>query len=330
MLRAISAMLACLLLLAGCMGCSVSEKRVERTAFYFDTAVSITLYGGQEAWLDEAFAQCARYERIFSRTNAQSELYALNHADGQPMVCSDALVQVITAAVQYSTLSDGKFDVTIAPYSDLWDFTAQQPTLPDANALKAAGKRVGYENIQIKGNTVTLLSGAQLDLGGIAKGYIADRLAELLTEKGANAVLSLGGNVMLIGEKSNGAAYTVGIKNPENTAELAAKLRARGGLSVVTCGDYERCFTLDGVRYHHILDVSSGMPAESDLRAVTVIAPSSMQADALSTICFLLGEQAGKALIETLDGVEAVFVNQHNAVTCTDGIGDTDALSIEL
>lgn len=326
-LRMVSVLLLCAVLLCGCSG---AFDRVEKTAFYFDTAVSITLYGGESEWLDEAFALCARYEKIFSRTDENSELYALNHAGGQPVTVSDELAQVIAAAVKYSKISNGKFDITIAPYSDLWDFAAEHPTLPDPDALAAAGATVGYEKIELSGNTVTLHGGAQIDLGGIAKGYIADRLAEFFTAKGASAVISLGGNIYLTGEKPGGDAYTVGIKDPENPAELAAKVGLGGGWSVVTSGDYERSFILDGVRYHHILDAASGMPADSDLRAVTIIARSSMQADALSTVCFLLGEEAGKALIESTDGVEAVFINAQNQITHTTGIGGTGEIRIEM
>lgn len=318
------ALILCLCFLGGCR---MQTQKTSQTAFYFDTAVTVTLYGGEAEWIKEAFDLCAEYEQIFSRTLPDSELYRLNETGH--MAVSGHLGAVIDKSLDYSRLSDGKFDVTTSAYLNLWDFTGAHPTPPDAAALQAAKEKVGYEKIFVDGDTVTLLNGATIDLGGIAKGYIADRLAEFFEAKGANAVISLGGNIYLTGAKPDGAPYSVGIKDPDNTADLAATLRLPGGYSVVTSGDYERCFERNGVRYHHILDATSGMPAHSDLRSATVIASSSADADALSTVCFLLGRSAATDLIEGMENVEAVIIGADGQITCTSGIGAGKGVEIE-
>lgn len=310
------------LIFCGCAS-SAESRPLHRTGFYFDTAVDITLYGGSEELLDEAFSLCSKYEKIFSAALPDSELYNLNGAGGGEV--SGELLDLLQKAVYYSELSGGKFDVTTAAYSRLWDFSGDNNTVPDSVSLSAAGEKVGYTNIVIDGNLVSLKNGAEIDFGGIAKGYIADRLAELLESSGVSgAVISLGGNICLYGDKGNGEEYTVGIKNPQNTAQIAATLKIGGDISVVTSGDYERCFEKDGVLYHHILDSSTGMPAESDLHSATVICKSSADADALSTICFLLGSDEGLRLIEGIPDTEAVFIDKKGDIICTSGIGDSN------
>lgn len=319
--------LLCAMLLCGCSVLQ-GEKKAERTGLYFDTVVTVTIYGGEQELIDEAFSLCEKYEKIFSRTMENSELYNLNNSPGGWVLLSDELTQVIERSIYYGELSNGKFDVTIAPYCELWDFADKR--IPTANELHAAAERVGYENIILEGNTAMLKNGAQIDLGGIAKGYIADKLAEFFSSKDIDgAVISLGGNVALTGSKASGEKYTVGIKDPSDPSKLAAKLKLGDGMSAVTSGDYERYFESDGVRYHHILDPSSGMPAQSDLRSATVIAKSSADADALSTICYILGKDAAVKFIEQKPHMEAVLIDVDGNIICTSGIGQDHEIEIE-
>ena len=198
--------------------------------------------------------------------------------------------------------------MTIAPASELWIFTADEPSLPDPDTLKNAVMRVDYRNIAIEGNTVTLNNNAQIDLGGIAKGYIADRVAAYLREAGvASACINMGGNIVTIGKKPDGSEWTIGVRDPNGTAEQSEEVLSLADAAVVTSGNYERFFELDGVRYHHLLDPKTGMPVQNGMASVTIIGTQSALCDALSTACFVLGEQGSRALLDRY-GVHAIFL----------------------
>ncbi len=301
-------------LLAGCS----REQGVSSTEFYFDTVVQITLYDGAEATLEGAMTLCSQYEALFSRTRPDSEIYRLNHGEGAPMTLSAETVELLEQALEYCRQSNGKLDITVAAFTDLWDFQSESPVLPSAEELAQAAACVGYENVEINGLTVTLHQGVQVDLGAIAKGYIADRLVEYLREQGVtSALLNLGGNVYCLGAKMDGKPFSVGVQNPLGDGFSA--MLSLTDQAAVTSGIYQRGFTLDGVRYHHILDTETGMPAQTGLASVTVISADSTAADALSTLCFLLGAEDGMALLEEMPDTEGVFVTESGQVYATSG-----------
>ena len=203
--------------LGGCSGSS--PQPVSRTVTVFDTVVTITVYDkDSEDVLDACVAKCEDYNARFSRTSEGSEIYELNHANGEPVTLSGDTVDLIQKGVEYSRLADGKFDITIAPLLDLWDFKPEQHegTVPDADQIQKALSHVDYKNVQLDGTTVTLLDPqASIDLGGIAKGYIADRLRDYLVSKSCgSALINLGGNILTVGEKPDGSAFRVGIRKP--------------------------------------------------------------------------------------------------------------------
>ena len=224
--------------------------------------------------------------------------------------------EVIALAQRYAQLSDGALDITVRSAFVLWDFTAG--TIPDAAALHQAVSLIDYRSLHVDGQTVTLAKGA-IDLGGIAKGYIADRVATVLKEKGVrSALIDLGGNIVALGDKA-GAPFRIGIKDPSATDSLCAIIE-KSDMSVVTSGIYERGFDKDGVRYHHLLDPATGMPIQNTLASVSVVCETSADADALSTACFVMGEERARALIESLDGVEALFVRRDGTIATTTGL----------
>ena len=299
----LSAILCCLF-----CGCARTEAKTEQT-FLLDTIVSVTYYknADREAVL-EALSLCREYELIFSRTDFRSELYRLNESGS--MEVSDTLCTVLKTALAYCDTSGGAFDVTMGGVSALYGFSDPDPRVPAPDDLAEALHHVGYENVHIDGNTVTLGDpGAVLDLGAVAKGYIADEMKALLAGRGVkHAIISLGGNVLTLGGKPDGSDYVIGIQYPEkDSARLVTAVNV-SELSVVTSGVYERFFVENGVEYHHILDRSTGQPLRNGLIAVSVVGPESMDCDALSTACFALGLEDGLALIEKLDGYEAVFI----------------------
>lgn len=304
------ALLSILLLqLCACGGSGTAEK-TSKTAFVLDTSATITIYGGTEAenekLLTGCFDLCKKYEALFSTTVEESDIYKLNHRETNTV--SDETAALLTKGLYYGALSGGKFDITIEPLSALWNFDAESPKVPDEVAIRKAVAAVGYKNLSVSGNTVTFASDqTQIDLGGIAKGYIADRAAEYLRENGVkHAIVNLGGNVLCIGGKSDREGFTVGIQRPFG-ADSIATVKAKD-LSVVTSGVYERYFYEGGKLYQHILDPRTGYPYDNNLLSVTIIGKNSCDCDALSTVCFALGLENALTLMEKMDGYYAVFV----------------------
>lgn len=309
------------MLALGCTSCAPKQPEpISDTEMLLNTVVTVTLYGGGDReLLRRCMEECRRYEKIFSRTDPESELYALNKAGS--MEVSEELLTVLETALDYCERSGGAFDITMGGVSDLYAFSSERPTVPDPEALREAVSHVGYENIRIDGSTVTLLDpAAVIDLGAIAKGYIADRLAQFLRENGQeSAAIDLGGNIYCVGDKPDGSPFRVGVRCPfKDRSELIGVTEVADG-SVVTSGVYERSFEQDGVLYHHILDSRTGQPSSSGLLAVTIVSRRSVDGDALSTLCFALGMEAGMALVESMDGVYALFVTEDGGLHLSRG-----------
>ncbi len=290
-----------------------AEAKTEQ-AFLLDTTVSVTYYeAADRAAVQEALALCRDYELVFSRTDPDSELYRLNVSGS--MAVSPALREVLELALDCCRESGGRYDVTMGAVSALYDFSGTAHR-PDDAALSEAVRHVGWEGVRIDGDTVTLTDPeAAIDLGSVAKGWIADRMKELLVSRGVDhAILSLGGNVLCLGGRPDGAPYKVGIRYPEKDSEaLAATVSVREE-SVVTSGVYERFFVENGEVFHHLLDPATGLPLRGGLLAVSVVGPCSARCDALSTLCFALGADEGLAYIDSLDGYEAVFITEDHAL----------------
>jgi len=295
-------------------GCAELQENKD-TRFLLDTVVTLTANCSSET-LDGAFLLCQDYEKLLSRAVDSSEVYALNNSKGFIEVSDDTL-EIIQKAVYYGNLSDGKFDITIYPVSSLWDFNNQ--IIPSRDEIADALKNVDYQSIEINGNKINL-NGKQIDLGGIAKGYIADRLLEYFKEnKVYEGIIDLGGNLVVFGDRD----YTVGIKQPFGDGELAATLKLRNK-TVVTSGTYERYIPADVKLYHHILDTKTGYACDSDLTSATIIGDSSMDADALSTVCILFGLDKAKELIENTPDTEAVFIDIDGNLHYTSGLSLKD------
>lgn len=298
-------------------------QRPTRTMLALDTLITVTIYDAgtadAERALDAAFEEMARLEGLLSATRDGSDVCAINSAKGQAVVVAPETAEVLTRAIAYAELSNGALDVTIRPVSALWDFESGK--LPDAAALRAAVATVDYRHISLEGTSVTLSEGA-IDLGGIAKGYIADRMADVLKEQGVEAaLLDLGGNIVTLGY-NNKNPFRIGVKNPADTEKLCARLESANG-AVVTSGIYERGFTMGDVRYHHLLDPSTGRPVQNTLASVTVVCDHAIDADALSTACFVLGEVKARQLVGGLEGVEVLFVRRDGTVSATEGLSYT-------
>ena len=299
-------------------GAGLSKKT--EIGFYLDTVITLTAYVDDPQVLKDAMAECARYERLLSRTAEGSDVWRINHAEGAPVEVSEDTMVILRCAQALSEVSGGAFDVTIAPASTLWDFTSGEAVLPDAAALAEAVTLIDYTRLQLDGTTVTLPAGMMIDLGAIAKGYIADQVKNYLADRGVeHAILSFGGNVIGIGTKPDGSPWKVGIQDIDKPTGEAMLVSRNEGASAVTSGIYERGFDLDGVRYHHLLSPATGWPVQNELASVTIFSDSSMIGDALSTTAFILGTEEGLKLIESLEGIEAVFIARDRTITYSSG-----------
>ena len=311
------------LFFSGCASGVSNEQMKSVTGFYFDTVVTIQAVASDKT-LTDALEKCRYYEELLSRTVEGSDVWNINHAGGESVKVSSETMEVLRFARTMAEETNGAFDITVAPAADAWDFNADSPSVPDEAVLKEAVSKIGYKHLQLDEASllVTLDAGSSIDLGGIAKGFIADKVGEYLEERGVKSgILNFGGNVLLIGKKQDGTPWRVGVQDPEKlTGEYIGVISYDGSASVVTSGTYERGFVQDGVRYHHILDPKTGYPVQNTLAGVTILTESSMVADAYSTACFVLGPEAGLYFAEQNPEVEVVFVFETGETVLTEGM----------
>jgi len=262
---------------------SCGEKKAEsKTVFAMDTAVTLTLYGENAA---EGIALAE--EKLFSLAEILDADGESLKSLGQTGTSSDpVLYEVISRADSISEKTGGAMDLTLYPAVKAWGFISREYRVPSRAELQSLP--VGEAALSCSDGVVTLPEGYELTLGAVAKGYAGDVLYDLLTASGiSRGTLSLGGNVVLIGDKF-GKGWEVGVRDPEEGNALILSL---SDCSVVTSGGYERYFEENGVRYHHILDPETRSPAQSDLLSVTVVSRDGLMADALSTALFVLGQE---------------------------------------
>ena len=320
-----------------CSGKADDGPRVTKDGFYLDTYCTVTVYATEDQVMDEAKAEeaidgafelCSEYEALLSRTREGSDIWNINHSEGKPVEIDPVTAEAIGKALQYCAFSGGRFDITIGKVTDLWDFhELDEPKLPDTAEVEAAVATVDYHNVILKDSTVTLRpseaeGGSEVypyvDLGGLAKGFIADAMTAYLAENGVTgAVVDLGGNIAILGYKDGKSSeFKVGIKEPfSENGEIAETVEAANA-SIVTSGVYERYFEIDGVRYHHILDGKTGYPADRGLLSATVIGPEGRSADcdALATIAMLAGELKAEELMKRKPGYTLIVIREDGKV----------------
>lgn len=302
-----------------------------RTGEALGTVCTVNAFAdGTAALYDELFARLRQIDGIFSATDAQSELSAVNRAAGERAVSvSGELFSVVQAALRVSALTDGAFDCTVGPLVSLWGIATDHARVPSDAERESARSLVGWRDCVLSAEDSSVFlakKGMALDLGGIAKGYAADVLADILrARKVRRAVINLGGTIYVVGTKADGTPWRVGVKNPDDPQGGPALALDLGEVAVVTSGDYERFFEQDGIRYHHILDPKTGFPARTDLRSVTVVHQSALLADALTTAFFVLGMDKSRELAQRL-GIGAVFIAENHAVSATDDLAQNVVL----
>lgn len=307
-------------------GCTLKKEPISKSGFFMGTIVNITLYDKpNENILDEAFKKISNIENKLSLNIASSEVNKINEKAGLEAVSvSKETFDLIEASIEYSKKSYGNFDVSIGPLVKLWGIGTPNAKVPTKEEISDTLKLINYENIILnkEENSVYLKEKNMiLDLGGIAKGYIADIISEFLLSKGVSkAILDLGGNIFALGEKSKGESWTIGVQNPfENRGSPLGTLKV-SNKSIVTSGIYERFLEFNGVKYHHILNPKSGYPYDNNLSSVTIISSKSIDGDALSTATFGMGLSKGLDLINSLSYAEAIFVTKDREIYLSDGI----------
>jgi len=299
-------------------GChSDSDALVRRTRFLMGTLVEVTVREPDavrgNAAINRAFDEIARLEQLMSPHLPGSEISRLTReAGGEAVPVAPEVLDVIRTGVRWGQASGGALDITIGPVADLWDFDDNKGQIPPDDLLRAAVKKVGFAGIEIRDGAVRLARpGMELQLGAVAKGYAVDRAMALLRQMGIeHALINAGGDLAAIGFRGDRIPWRIGLQHPRAPEKMIATFTMTGN-AVATSGDYQRYFEKDGVRYHHIFDPKTGLPArEGAVISATVVAPTVMDADALATAIFVLGPPKGLALVENLNGVEALMVNE--------------------
>lgn len=301
-------------------------------SFQLDTEITISIYDDEETeskTFDAIFDKIDYYEKMISKTISTSEVSQINKNAGvAPVAVSDEIIEMLDIAIGYAEASNGLFDVTIGPLVELWGIGTDHAAVPSETDLKANMAMVNYKNLEIDRENKTVYlkeKGMLLDLGAIAKGYIADQVKKLMLESGIKSgIISLGGNILTIGEKPTGLAWAIGVRNPEieeSVTELG--ILTLKDVSIVSSGVYERYFTANNQRYHHIINPFTGYPEQNDIMSITIVSDRSVDGDSLSTTTFLLGLEKGYEYIQSLEGIGAVITMKDKSVYVTDYLKDT-------
>lgn len=333
--KRITALLLAALAVCGLTGCGGTrdpdEAQESIQVIAMDTAMVLTAYGKESTRaVYDAEEEVRRLDALLSRTSGSSEVSMLNGAGGEMVPVGAEICTLIQMAGDFTEATGGAFDITIAPVVSAWGFTTDSYQVPDREALQTLLESVGMEHVHLSGGSARLDPGTMIDLGGIAKGYTADRVAEIFQEHAVpRGKVELGGNILVIGDKPDGTAWRVGVQDPKHPDEadgLVCVLNLTDAFAV-TSGSYQRYFEQDGKRYHHIIDPATGCPADSGLTSVTVVADSARgngtMCDALSTALFVMGED--KALDFWRSGVydfQLVLVTEDGRVVVTEGLKD--------
>ena len=305
------------------------EERQEKSFFLMDTPITVTLYTDKKT-AEVVFAECrtilSELDNLWSRTKEGSDIGRFNSAESSQNL-DPRTATLIEKAMDVTEKTSGAFDITIAPLVNLWQASEEKGTLPTSEELQQSLALVGSSHLNLANTTLTKTAkDVQIDLGGIGKGAAISALISYL--EGCDGVrgglVSFGSNVAVFGEKPDGKHFRIALKKPKSESGYAGVLNLKAGQILSVSGDYERYYTINGEKYHHILDPETGYPAESGLCSVAVICSDGALADALSTALFVMGEENARTFYESkIYDFEAVFIDQGGNVTTTAGLLDT-------
>ncbi|MBI5875321.1 MAG: FAD:protein FMN transferase [Deltaproteobacteria bacterium] len=302
---------------------------IKYTRTLMGTVVEITIVGKDEARLNAAagaaFEEIKRLEGLMSHYKEESDVSRVNAAAGKEAAhVSIETFEVIEAALEVSRLTGGTFDATMGALGNVWHFTKDDKgelTPPSREQVKKLLPLIDYRQIIVdkKNNTARLAKhGMRINLGGIAKGYIVGKAADVLKRHGIKKGIVHAGGDMVVFQEPDDEPWLIGIQNPREKDKIIGTIKAQN-TAIATSGDYERFFIKDGARYHHIMDPSTGFPANK-CRGVTIAAKDPMLADALSTAIFVMGPDEGMKLIEKLPDVEGLIIDADGRITVSSGL----------
>lgn len=279
--------------LTACTPVQGRAEAYEQSFFAMDTYMTFTVYDDDpeaaQAALQRAQDEIEELEALWSVTDEGSDVYAVNHGQGQSVTVHDRTAGLLMFALDMAHETGGALEPTLYPVLTAWGFTTEENRIPDAEEIGRLLEHVGYGRVRMEGNSVILEEGMMLDLGSVGKGYAGDQTEQILREQGiSSALLDIGGNIQAVGAKPDGSDWRLGLRSPFGEG-IFGTLQV-SDLAVVTSGNYERYFIgEDGVRYGHIIDPRTGRPVENGLASVTVIAEEGKLCDALSTALFVMG-----------------------------------------
>lgn len=304
------------------------EERQEKNFFLMDTPITVTLYTDKKT-SEAIFAECrtilSELENLWSRTKNDSDIGRFNTSQNS-LELDPRTAALIEKAMNVTQKTSGAFDITVAPLVNLWQSSEERGTPPTEEELQAALALVGTNHLTLTNTTLTKTAkDVQIDLGGIGKGAAISALISYLESCDGvrGGIVSFGSNVAVFGSKPNGSPYRIALKNPKTENGYAGVLNLKAGQILSVSGDYERYYTVNGEKYHHILNPRTGYPAVSGLCSVAVICSDGALADALSTALFVMGEEKARAFYESkIYDFEAVFIDQSGNVTTTAGLAN--------
>ena len=300
-----------------------------QTYYDLNTVSEITLHNVKESDSEKILKECGdillNIDNTMSKTRNNSDVSKINENAGEEYVkISNDTFEVIKKAISFSDISNGVFDISIGPVVDLWGIGTDNARVPNKDEITEKLALVNYKDISINEKTKSIKlnkKGMEIDLGGIAKGYAADKIVEYLKSQNIDsAIINLGGNVFILGEKAKDIPFKVGIQDPTSEGGTSIGNIAVSNKSVVTSGIYERYLEKDGTIYHHMIDPSTGYPFENNLSSVTIISSSSIVGDGLSTTTFGLGLEKGMELIESLNNTDDIFITKDKKVYTTSNL----------
>ncbi len=296
-----------------------------RDVFAMDTYMTVTAYGDRaEEAVEAAVEEIERLDAILSTGDENSEVAAVNKNGGG--VLSSDTAYLLERSLELNEMTDGKFDITIYPVMEAWGFTTQEYSVPSEDTLQellslvdSGGVVYNEENSEVSFER----EGMMIDFGGIAKGYTSSRIMDIYREYGVvSGMVSLGGNVQLMGTKTDGSFWRVAIQSPDEEDGYIGVLEA-ADVAVITSGGYERYFEQDGVTYHHIIDPDTGYPADNGLVSVTIVSADGALADGLSTSLFIMGlDEASDFWRAHSEEFDTILMDESGTVYVTEGIAD--------
>lgn len=330
----------CTLLAITLAGCSKkviepvqSVEPISGTEFLMGTVCTIKIYDKSSAEvLDKAFKRIAEIEDIMTISKKNSEVIDINNSAGEKAVkISDGTMEVLKEGVKFAGLTGGKMDITVGPLVKLWGIGTAEARVPSKEEIDEKKALISYKDLILdeKNKTAFLKNkGMIIDLGAIAKGYTADEVNKVLKGNGVeHAIINLGGNVFAMGKNVTGVPWKVGIQDPFTQRGAIIGLIEVDNKSVVTSGIYERYFEKDGKKYHHILSTSTGYPCDNSIAGVSIVSEKSIDGDAISTSVFSMGIEDGMKFINTMPGIDAIFISKDKEVYITPGLKDNFKLT---